>query len=102
MPECSSFLMSELKLQIIVETDALSIVNSINENFIEGSIGHLIQGILVLLNSFSSWKVIHVKRDHNRAAHEAAHLARRSEDSQVWIGALPIALQEIVQSERIM
>ncbi|KAK9991321.1 hypothetical protein SO802_026306 [Lithocarpus litseifolius] len=67
--------------QIIVETDALSIVNSINENFIEGSIGHLIQGILALLNSFSSWKVIHVKWDHNRAAHEAAHLARRSEDS---------------------
>ncbi|KAL0012101.1 hypothetical protein SO802_007209 [Lithocarpus litseifolius] len=79
-----------------------AIVNSINENLIEGSIGHLIQGILAFLNSFSSWKVIHVKRDHNRAAHEAAHLARRSEDSQVWIGALPIAVQGIVQSECIM
>ncbi|KAL0008623.1 hypothetical protein SO802_010125 [Lithocarpus litseifolius] len=56
--------------QIIVEFDAISIVNSINENFMEGSIGHLFQGILALLSSFSSWKVNHVKRDNNRAAHK--------------------------------
>ncbi|KAK9999628.1 hypothetical protein SO802_019231 [Lithocarpus litseifolius] len=87
--------------QIIVESDAIPIVNSINKNFIEGSIGHLFQGILALLSSFSSWKVNHVKRDYNRATHEAAHLARRSEGSQVWIGVLLMAVQEIIQSECI-
>ena len=49
----------------------------------EGSIGHLFQGILALLSSFTSWKVNHVNWDYNRVAHELAHLARRSEDTQV-------------------
>ena len=65
----------EMKLtQIIVEFDTISIVNSINESFMEGSIGHLFQGILALLSSFTSWKVNHVNRDYNRVAHELAHL----------------------------
>ena len=42
-----------------------------------------------------------MKRDYNRAAHELAHLARRNEDSQVWIGVLPVVVQEIVQFESI-
>ena len=88
--------------QIIVESDALSVVSSVNGSFIEGSIGHLIQGILALLNSFSSWRVNHVNRNYNRAAHELAHLAIRNGDSQEWIGALPMVVQEIVQSERII
>ena len=87
--------------QIIVESDALLVVSSVNGLFIEGSIGHLIQGILALLKSFSSWKVNNVNRDYNRAAHELAHLARRNEDSQEWIGVLPMVVQEIVQFERI-
>ena len=42
-----------------------------------------------------------MKRDYNRAAHKIAHLARRSEDSQVWIGVLPMVVQEIVHSDCI-
>ena len=87
--------------RIIVESDALSVVSSVNGAFIEGSIGHLIQGILALLSSFTNWKVNHVNRDYNRVAHELAHPARRNEDSQVWIGVLPIVVQEIVQSKCI-
>ena len=67
----------------------------------EVSIGHLFQGILALLSSFTSWKVNHVKWDYNRVAHEVVHLARRCEDSQVWIGVLPVVVQEIVQSKCI-
>ena len=99
--ESGILLAQDMKLtQIIVESDAISIVNNINEKFIEGSLGHLFQGILALLRSFTSWKVNNVKRDYNRAAHEIAHLAR-SEDSQVWIGVLPMVVQEIVQSDCI-
>ena len=88
--EAGILLTQHMKLsQIIVESDAISIVNSVNENFMEGSIGYLFQGILALLSSFTSWKVNHVNRDYNRVAHELAHLARRSEDTQVWRGALP-------------
>ena len=53
-----------------------------------------------MFRSFTSWKVNHVKRDYNRAAHKIAHLAR-SEDSQVWVGVLPMVVQEIVQSDCI-
>ena len=64
----------------------------------EGSIGHLIQGILALLSSFTGWEVNHVNRSYNRVAHELAHLARRSEDTQVWRGVLPRVVQDIVQA----
>ena len=100
--EAGILLARDMKLtQIIVEFDIISIVNSINENFMERSIGHLFQGILALLSVFTRWKVNHVKRDNNRAAQEVVHLARRCEDSQVWIGVLPMVVQEIVQSDCI-
>nr|XP_023908175.1 uncharacterized protein LOC112019861 [Quercus suber] len=100
--ESGILLALDMKLtQIIVEFDATSTVNSINEKFVEGSLGHLFQGILALLSSFSSWKINHVKRDYNRAAHEIAHLARRCEDSQVWIGSLPTVVQVVIQSDCI-
>ena len=93
--EVGILLARDMKLsQIIVESDAISIVNSVNENFMEGSIGHLFQGILALLSSFTSWKVNHVNWDYNRVAHELAHLARRSEDMQVWRGILPRVVLE--------
>ena len=63
----------------------------------EGSIGHLIQGILALLSSFTGWEVNHVNQSYNRIAHELAHLARRSEDTQVWRGVLPRVVQNIIQ-----
>ena len=44
----------------------------------EGSIGHLFQGILALLSSVTSWKVNHVNQDYNRVVHELAHLARQA------------------------
>ena len=98
--EAGILLARDMKLtQIIVEFDAISIVNSINENFMEGSIGHLFQGILALLSSFTSWKVNHVNRDYNRVAHELAHLARQSEETQVWRGVLPRVVQDIVQAD---
>ena len=75
--EAGILLARDIKLsQSIVESDAISIVNSVNENFLEGSIGHLFQGILALSSSFTSWKVNHVNQDYNRVAHELAHLAR--------------------------
>ena len=96
--EAGILLTQHMKLsQIIIESDAISIVNSINENFMERSIGHLFQGILALLSSFTSWKVNHVNWDYNRVAHELARLARRSEDMQVWRGVLPRVVQDIVQ-----
>ncbi|KAK7857949.1 hypothetical protein CFP56_015256 [Quercus suber] len=93
---CGKFLQGQFS---VLEVEALAVESGIL--LARSSIDHLFQGIFALLNSFTSWKVNHVKRDYNRSAHELAHLARRNEDSQVWIGVLPMAVQEIVQSEYI-
>ena len=58
--------------QIILESDSLTVVHSVIVTETNGCLGHVYQGILSLLSSFSSWKIKHVKRDYNRAACELA------------------------------
>ena len=58
--------------QIILESDSLTAVHSVIVTETNGCLGHVYQGILSLLSSFSSWKIKHVKRDYNRAACELA------------------------------
>ncbi|KAK9992586.1 hypothetical protein SO802_027571 [Lithocarpus litseifolius] len=65
----------------------------------EGSLGHVYQGILSILSSFSSWGIKHVKRDYNRVAHELAQFARKNETSQVWKGFSSPIVQQLVQAE---
>ena len=62
--------------QVIFESDALTLVQDFNTS--ESNLGHLYQGILDLLKSFRSWKICHLKREHNRVAHELAHYAKCS------------------------
>ena len=40
--------------QVIIESDAVSTVSDIFAKLVDGSLGHLYQGILAVLNSFSS------------------------------------------------
>ena len=87
--------------QIIIESDAISTVSDISAKLVDGSLGHLYQGILVVLSSFSSWKIKHLKREYNKVAHELAHIARVNEDSQVWVGDYPSVLLELVQADCI-
>ena len=69
--ECGLILAKEQKLtQIILESDALTAANSVIAAKTNGCLGHVYQGILSLLSSFSSWKIKHVKRDYNKAVHE--------------------------------
>ena len=81
--ECGLLLAKEQKLsQIILESDALVAVNSVSATGNGGCLGHIYQGIHSLLASFNSWKIKHVKREYNKAAHELAQYARQKE-SQV-------------------
>ena len=57
-------------LQIVVEFDSVVVVKAINANNCNGDIGLVIQGTLDLLQHFMSWKVRHLKRVFNRAAHD--------------------------------
>ena len=87
--------------QVIIESDAVSTVSDFSAKLVDGSLGHLYQGILAMLNSFSSWKIKHLKREYNKVAHELAHIARVNEVSQVWVGDYPSVLLELVQADCI-
>ena len=80
--ECGLLLAKEHMLSnIILESDALNAVANVSTVVTSGCLGHIYQGICGLLSSFSSWKIKHVKRECNRAAHELAQYARMKEDS---------------------
>ncbi|XP_023907861.1 uncharacterized protein LOC112019574 [Quercus suber] len=81
--------------KIIIELDALNIVQSINSKQLGGEFGHILHGILLSLDHFCCWKLQHLKRDCNRDAHNLAAFARSSGTSQVWIGMPPPLLQHL-------
>ena len=85
--------------QVIIESDAVSTVSGISAKLVDGSLGHLYQGILAMLSSFSSLKIKHLEREYNKVAHELAHIARVNEASQVWVGDYPSVLLELVQAD---
>ena len=87
--------------QVIIESDAVSTVSDISAKLVDGSLGHLYQGILAMLSSFSSLKIKHLEREYNKVAHELAHIARVNEASQVWVGDYPFVLLKLVQADCI-
>ena len=100
--ETGILLARDMKItQVIIEPDVATTVSNINEKFVDGGLGLLYQGILAVLSSFSSWKIRHLNREYNRAAHEHAQLARRSETSQVWEGVCPPSLLELTRAKCI-
>ena len=69
----------ELKLShVIIESDSLIAIQSLEALNIEGGVGHLCQGILNLMDSFRSWIFKHLKRDYNKVAHDLAQYARHN------------------------
>uniref|UniRef100_A0A7N2LKU1 RNase H type-1 domain-containing protein n=1 Tax=Quercus lobata TaxID=97700 RepID=A0A7N2LKU1_QUELO len=89
--DCRLILAREQKLpQIILESDALIVVNRVTTAEANGSLGHVYKGILNLLSSFSSWRINHVKKEYNRAAHELAQYARQNEVSHVLLWCLTL------------
>ena len=76
--------------QVIIKSDSLSIVQNLLSKEVNGEIGHLVQGNLIL-DFFNSWKIKHLKRDHNKVTHELACFARCNETCKVWKGvSLPM------------
>ena len=94
-------LAKEIRLtQVIFESDALTVVQDLQVKEVNGSSGHLYQGIIDLLESFCSWKVCHLKREQNKAAHVLAQFAKCNGTNQVWKGCIPWMIQHIIESER--
>ena len=62
-------LAKELKISnIIIESDALAVIQSVEKGEIGGCLGHLVHGIILSLKDFISWSLNRVKRNYNRVA----------------------------------
>ena len=81
--------------QVIFESDALTVVQDLQAKETNGSSGHLYQGIISLLESFCSWKVCHLKRKYNKAAHARAQYAKCNGTNQVWKGCVPWMVRHV-------
>ena len=93
-------LAQELQLsRVIVESDALTVIQAINDNTTGSDLGHILQGVLLVCESFESCFFKHLSRDFNVVAHELAQLARRTESSCMWNGVTPSEVSKLVQKD---
>ena len=100
--EAGILLAKEMDLhQIIVESDSLSVIQSIFSKDFRGEIGHIFHGILSFLEGFSSWQVQHLKGDYNRVAHELACFTRCHDINQVWRGVSPPVVRNLIHMDRL-
>lgn len=63
--------------------------------------GQIIEDTKTVLRMFRSWKVCHVKRDANGAAHGLAKQGVKTPMNKVWIEEIPQAIFDIVTLERL-
>ena len=64
---------------VIIESDALSIIQAINEGVFGGELDHIVQDIWEVSSVFSWCSFLHLKREGNRVVHELAKVARISD-----------------------
>jgi ribonuclease HI len=87
---------------IQVEGDAKLIVEAVNSGNEDSSMrGHLIADIRVFLRDFQVWKVEHVSREGNKAAHILARMAVNQNLDSVWNGTVPENIRDLVVSEQM-
>ncbi|XP_075645849.1 auxin-binding protein T92-like [Castanea sativa] len=80
----------------ICESDALSIIQAINDGVLGGEFGHIIQNIREVSSSFSWCSFQHLKREGNRVAHNLAKVARNTGVSQIWKRTIPGPVEHLI------
>ena len=83
--------------RVILESDALVAIQAINNKYTGSSSGEIILEILHIRSSFESCSFQHISRDFNQVAHELAHYARRTGNSQLWRGVTPPFISLLIQ-----
>ena len=84
---------------VLVESDALSVIQAITCCDIGGDLGHIFQNIKDVSSSFTWCSFQHLKRSGNRAAHEVARAAGSSGVSRVWYGLCPSFVRHVILEE---
>ena len=96
------FLAWELQLsRVMFESDALSVINAINDSTFGTPYGHIIQDISHAQSSFVFYSFKHLNQAFNFAAHELAHFARRNSSVHLWKGFTPSFLEPFVQTDML-
>ncbi|XP_075665575.1 uncharacterized protein LOC142635273 [Castanea sativa] len=86
--------------QIIIESDSQIVVNSIRDHHLApSSIQKVIEGLIVDLRSFEEWKVSHICRRSNSAAHIMARHAKFVIDRVIWVEDTPPIIAAQVQHD---
>jgi hypothetical protein len=87
--------------KIILEGDAQVIVHSINdEGDCPTSYASIIDDTRGILHSFSSWKVLFVRRECNFVAHSLARVTVTQGLFQVWIKSFPDSVRNCVSADQ--
>ncbi|XP_023878292.2 uncharacterized protein LOC111990734 [Quercus suber] len=84
------------------ESDALSIIQAINDGFHAGELGHIIQNIREISAAFIWCSFHHLRREGNRVAHELARVARNSGASQVWKRSFPTFVEHLITEDSFL
>ncbi|XP_062154522.1 uncharacterized protein LOC133862691 [Alnus glutinosa] len=83
-----------------LEGDAREIILTLsNLEEVDSVHGHFLAETRQMLGSLVSWKVSHVRREGNKAAHSLAKLALSKQCNQVWINSCPSELVYVVNAD---
>jgi hypothetical protein len=87
---------------VLLEGDSLEVVQALNrEESTWGRYGALINDTKHQLQQLNSWRVCHVKRQANEAAHSLAKFAISVGEERVWTEDFPLCLRNIVNAETV-
>ena len=90
----------ELQLPwVIFESDALAVIQAVNDKAMGCFFGHLIHGILQNCESFESYHFKHLNRRFNSVAHELAQHARKTGICEIWKGVAPPFVLSFLHSD---
>ncbi|KAK7852130.1 40s ribosomal protein s20-1 [Quercus suber] len=81
-----------------VEVECETIVAEPSNNT-GSNLGHILQGVLLVCESFESCIFKHLSRDFNAVAHELAQFARRTGTSCMWNEDTPSVVSRLVQKD---
>jgi len=89
-------------MDIVMERDALQVVNEINEDFpFLSRIGHFTKGIKLVFKSLHSCNVIYVKREANFTTHVLDKIAVFNVQDSIWLEETPPQVLDIIFRESV-
>jgi ribonuclease HI len=87
--------------EVIFEGDSMLVVKAIQDSQPNWfPYGQIIDDIKWVMGSLRRWKIRHVKRDANKAAHELSRFATRNSDPYVWLEEPPNCILNTVILEQ--